>query len=263
MPSRFRAAASALAACAVAFAVAGCGSGLFAKQYEYEEDVTLALDGSASIVVNTSIPALAMLRGLDLNLDPTVRFNAERDKIRAAYESPVTRVNVRPPWRRAGRRYVQIRVEVDDIRKLPVAAPFAWSHYELVEKDGHHLFTQTVGASAFRAGTLPNVGWSGKEIVAFRLHLPSRILEHNSRTLEEDEPEDVQRGNILRWEQHLSDRLDGTPIRIEVKMDSQSILYRTLWLFAGAFAAAVGLIALLLWWTIRRGANEPDVTPAP
>jgi hypothetical protein len=263
MPSRLRAAACVLAACAVAFAVAGCASGLFAKQYEYEEDVTLSLDGSATIVVNTSIPALAMLRGLDLNLDPNVRFNAERDKIRAAYESPVTRVIVRPPWRRAGRRFVQIRVQVDDIRKLTHAAPFAWSQYELTEKDGSHFFAQTVGASSFRPGTLPNVGWSGKEIVAFRLHLPSRILEHNSRSLENDEPEDVQRGNILRWEQHLSDRLDGKPIRIEVRMDSQSILYRTLWLFAGAFAAAIALIALLLWWTIRKGAKEPEATTRP
>ena len=263
MPSRLRAAAFAVAAGAVAFAVAGCASGLFAKQYEYEEDATLNLDGSATIVVNTSIPALATLRGLDLSLDPTVRFNAERDKIRAAYASPVTRVNVRPPWRRNGRRFVQIRVEVDDIRRLAEAAPFAWSKYEFVEKGGHHFFTQVVGASAFRPGTLPNVGWDGGEIVAFRLHLPSRIVEHNSRTLETDEPDDVQRGNILRWEQHLSDRLDGKPVRIEVQMDSQSILYRTLWLFAGAFAAAVALIVLLLWWTIRKGSTEPEATPAP
>lgn len=263
MRSRLRAAAFALAAGAVAFAVAGCGSGLFYKQYEYEEDVTLSLDGSATIVVNTSIPALAMLRGLDLSLDPAVRFNAERDKIRAAYQSPVTRVNVRPPWRRAGRRFVQVRVEVDDIRRLPEVAPFAWSKYELVEKGGHHIFTQSVGESAFRPGSLPNVGWNGQEIVAFRLHLPSQILDHNSRTLDTDEPEEVQRGNILRWEQHLSDRLDGKPIRIEVRMDSQSILYRTLWLFAGAFAAAIALIGGLLWWTIRKGAREAETTPAP
>jgi hypothetical protein len=122
------------------------------------------------------------------------------------------------------------------------------------------VFTQTVGASAFRPGTLSNVGWTGKEIVAFRLHLPSRIVEHNSRSLEQDEPEDVRRGNILGWEQHLSDRLDGKPVRIEVRMESQSILYRTLWLFAGAFAAAVALIGLLLWWTFRKGAKAAETT---
>jgi hypothetical protein len=257
MPSRLRAAALALLACAVACAVQGCSSGIFGKQYEYEEDVTLSLDGSATIIVNASLAALVALRGLDLNIDPAIRFEPERDKIRAAYESPSTRVTTRRPWRRAGRRFVQVRIEVDDIRKLSEVGPFAWSRYELVEKDGNHLFTQTVGASTFRPGTLANVGWKGSEIVAFRLHLPSRILEHNSRSLE-DVPEAIQRGNILRWEQHLSDRLDGKPIRIEVRMDSQSILYRTLWLFGGAFAAAIALIALLLWWTVRRGAKEAE-----
>jgi hypothetical protein len=36
-------------------------------------------------------------------------------------------------------------------------------------------------------------------------------------------------------------------------MDSQSILYRTLFLFAGAFSAAVLTLVLLIWWTMRRG----------
>ncbi len=263
MPSRLRAAACALVACAIALAVPGCSSGIFGRQYEYEEDVTLSLDGSATVVVNASLASLVALRGLDVDIDPTARFDAARERIRAAYESPITRVNVRRPWRRAGRRFVQVRVDVDDIRKLSQVAPFSWSRYELVETNGSHVFTQAVGPSAFRAGTLANVGWTGSEIVAFRLHLPSRILEHNSRTLETDEPDTIQRGNILRWEQHLSDRLDGKPIRMEVRMDSQSILYRTLWLFAGAFLAAVTLIAALLWWTIRKGAKDPEATPAP
>ena len=30
--------------------------------------------------------------------------------------------------------------------------------------------------SAMRPGTLQNVGWSGGELVAFRLHLPSKIV---------------------------------------------------------------------------------------
>jgi hypothetical protein len=263
MPSRVRAGACALAVCALALATPGCSSGIFGKQYEYEEEVTLSLDGSATIVVNASVASLVALRGLDLDLDPRSRFDDDRAKLEAAYESPLTRANVRRPWRRAGRRFVQIRVEVDDVRRLPEVAPFSWSTYELVEKDGQTVFTQLVGASAFRPGTLANVGWTGQEIVAFRLHLPSRILEHNSRTLETDEPDTIHRGNILRWEQHLADRLDGKPVRIEVRMESQSILYRTLWLFAGAFLAAVALIAGLLWWVVRKGAKDPEPTTTP
>jgi hypothetical protein len=263
MALRARHGARALAACALAFVLAGCGSGILGRQYEYEEDVTLSLDGSATIVVNASLASLVALRGLELDLDPRVRFDRDRETIRAAYASPFTRVNVRRPWRRAGRRFVQVRVAVDDIRRLSDLAPFSWSRYELVQKDGSHVFTQTIGASAFRPGTLASVGWNGGEVVAFRLHLPSRILEHNSRTLETDQPDTVQRGNILRWEQRLTDRLDGKPVRIEVRMDSQSILYRTLWLFAGAFIAAMAVIALFLWWTFRKGAKQTEISPAP
>jgi hypothetical protein len=249
-----RAVALAVLAAALA-ASSACNSGLFGRQYEYEEDLFLALDGTATIVVNTSVPALVALRGLDLGSAGKDRLDAAR--LRAAYESPVASVTrISPPWRRAGRRFVQIRVEVRDIRKLGEDAPFSWSRYALGPQNGHHVFEQHVGASALRPGTLQNVGWTGSEIVAFRVHLPSRILWHNARDLDTGQPRSPARGNILSWEQHLTDRLDGTPVDIRVEMDSQSILHRTLWLFAGAFLAAVTVLALLIWFTIRKGAGE-------
>jgi hypothetical protein len=153
---------------------------------------------------------------------------------------------------------VQIRVHVNDIRKLSQASPFSWSAYDLAEKDHVYVFKQTVGASALKRGSLTNVGWTGGELVAFRLHLPSKIVWHNARELETNETSDIARGNILAWEQLLTDRLDGRPIAIEVRMDRQSILYRTLWLFAGAFTAAVLLIGSLIWWTMRRGPKESE-----
>lgn len=243
-------------------AAAACESGILGRQYEYEEDLRLALDGSATLIVNASLPALVALRGLDLDVAPAARI--DRDKlraIRAAYESSVTDViRVSPPWRRAGRRFVQIRLEIKDVRRLGEASPFSWSRYSLAEQNSHHVFVQTVGASALRPGTLRNVGWDGSEIVAFRLHLPSRILWHNSRDLDTNETLKPARGNILRWEQHLADRLEGRPLDIRVEMDSQSILYRTLWLFAGAFLAALTVLALLIWFTMRKGGREPATT---
>ena len=222
---------------------------IFGRQYEYEEELTLRLDGSATLRVNASLAALAALRGIDV--DPAA--GVDRDRIRAAYESPVVRVvSVPRPWQRRGRHFVQVNLQVDDIRRLHEAAPFAWSRYELIEEAGAHVYRQTVGPSALRPGTLQNVGWDGREIVGFRLHLPSRILDHNARDLERDEPTGVARGNILAWEQHLSDRLDGQPLTIEVRMESQSILYLTLWLFAGAFTAAVLTLVGAAWWAARR-----------
>jgi hypothetical protein len=85
--------------------------------------------------------------------------------------------------------------------------------------------------------------------------LPSRILEHNARDPDTDETNSVQRGNIVAWEQHLADRLEGKPVQIVVRMSSQSILYRTLALFASAFGAAVLLLGGLAWWTMKKGAR--------
>jgi hypothetical protein len=206
-------------------------------------------------MVNASIPALVSLRGIDLPIDPAARLDP--DRIRAAYASPLAEVTrVSRPWRRQGRRFVQVRLRVADIRRLSDVAPFAWSAYELAEKDGVVVYRQTLGKSAMRPASLTNVGWNGRELVAFKLHLPSKIVWHNARDLETNEPRGIERGNILTWEQALTDRLDGRPIAIEVRMDRQSILHRTLWLFAGAFAAAVLLIVILIWLTMRRGAKE-------
>jgi hypothetical protein len=257
---RFRLRAALLSLLAVA--VAGCGgraAGLLAPSYEYEEDLTLSLDGSATMIVNASVPALIALRGLKLDPDPKVRV--DRDAVRALYRSPQAEVARVTTWTRHGRRFVGVRLNVPDIRQLPKAAPFSWESFQLNIQDGHATFRETLGAPAFKPGTLTDVGWDGSEIVAFRLHLPSRIQWHNARTAD-DQPNGVRRGNILSWEQRLTDRLDNRPVAyaedktpgvMEVRMDSQSILYRTLWLFGLAFLAAVLVLVFLIWLTMRKG----------
>jgi hypothetical protein len=239
---------------AVLIGSASGACGFVGKRYEYEEDLTLALDGSATLTINSSIPALVALRGLDLDIADD---RVDRNKIRAAYESQVTEVTrVSRPWRRSGRRYVQVRLKTPDVRRLSEVAPFAWSKYQLIASGAEQTYSQVVGQSALKAGTLTNVGWNGLELVAFRLHVPSRILEHNSRDPDSDETNSVQRGNIVAWEQHLADRLDGKPVQIVVRMSSESILYRTLWLFTGAFSAAVLLLASMAWWAMKKGTRR-------
>jgi hypothetical protein len=236
---RLFAAATLAAACAIA--IDGCGTRLV-KQYEYEEEMYLDLDGSATVMVNTSVPALVALRGAELPTAPRARLN--REAIRRFYESPVTRVTrVSRPWRREGRRFVHVRMEVTDVRRLADAAPFAWSTYRFAADDNLMVFRQRV-AGARNVQTL-QIGWDGSELVAFRMHLPSRIEFHSL-------PSELQRGNILVWEQTLAERLRGEPIDIEVRMGSESILARTLSLFATAFGAAIALLGALVWWTMRR-----------
>ena len=229
-----------------ALTAGACRSALRPK-YEYDEDVFLALDGSALVYLNASVPALVALRGVDLDVDPRARL--DRTKVRALFESPVTRVVNVTTSRRDNRRYVHLRIEVADIRRLGESAPFAWSAYRIDRADDLLTYRQTVGAAAARE--VGDVGWRGDELVAFRLHLPSRVMWHDSPSGE------VARGNIIAWEQPLADRIKGQPLSIEVRMETESILNRTLTLFAITVVLAMATFALAIWWVMRQGRKTP------
>jgi hypothetical protein len=144
-------------------------------------------------------------------------------------------------------------MDVDDIRRLGGSAPFSWSKYQFTQDGDVFTYRQDVGPSAGK--DVGAVGWSGRELIAFRIHVPSRIRFHNTRA-------DIGRGNILVWEQPLADRLHGTPMSLEARMDAQSILYHALILF-GSMAALVALaFVLVIWWVRRRGPLERPSPPA-
>ena len=223
-------------------AAGGCG-GVLSKEYEYDEQIDLSLDGSAVVYVNASIPALVALRGADLDVRPLARL--DRGRIHAIYEGPGVRVVAVNGYRRHGRRFVHVRLDVDDIRQLRRVPPFSWSQYRFGQADAAYAFVQDVGPAANRP--VGDVGWNGRELVAFRVHLPSRIRSHNALA------ENFRRGNILVWEQSLSDRRNGMPLHMEARIETRSILNRTLWLFAGTFAAAMVSLACAVWWMGRKG----------
>jgi hypothetical protein len=234
--------AALIVALACATFVAACGGGIFRQQYEYEEEVYLQIDGSAIAYVNASVAALVALRGADLNVDPRAR--PDRDRLRALFSAPGARVTTPTFSRRDGRRFVHVRVDVDDVRQLPRIAPFAWSSYRFERKGDVFVYTQVVGKPAGKPVT--DVGWTGHEMVSFKMHLPSEIPFNNS-------PKPVQRGNILQWEQPLTDRLAGVPIEIEAHLAPESILYTTLLLFGGSIIAAALTFAIVIWWVVRKG----------
>ena len=218
------------------------------KQYEYDERVELSLDGSAVVDITASIPALVALRGATLSVDPEARF--DRQAFRRLYEGPGVSVRDISAFRRHGRRFVHIRLDVSDISQLPRLAPLSWSRYKLDRLEQEFRFVQEVGSVARL--DVGDVGWKGNELIAFRVHPPSRIRFHNS-------PLGVERGNILVWEQPLRERLAGAPLRMEARMETESILYRTLWLFGGTFIAAMLVLATIIWWVSRKGRS---VVPA-
>ena len=236
---------------ALVLTVTSCSRGELFRQYEYEEEIYLSLDGSATVYVNTSVAALDALRGAPFDASPNGQIS--RNDVRAWFTTPVTRVTPAPnTFRRSGRRFVHVRLDVDDIKHLSEAAPFAWSSYRFTRQGDEYVYEQRLGAAAGRdAG---HAGWNGREAVAFRLHLPSRITGQNSGTA-------VRRGNIIVWEQPLADRLRGAPLTLTARMQTRSILYRTLWLFGATFAAVAAAFGLVIWWVMRRpvrGSHHAD-----
>jgi hypothetical protein len=168
----------------------------------------------------------------------------------------VTRVSL---TRRRNRRFVHVRIEVDDLRRLGDAEPFRWSRYRFEEEGAVLAYAQEIGpppgSAAVRAPE--GVRWTGDEIVAFRLHVPSRVEYHNAG------PGNLRRGNILVWEQTLADRMRGTPLALDVRMETESILYSTLWLFAASCAAVAAAFGVVVAWVVRRGRRENSVAPEP
>ena len=217
------------------------------KEYEYDERVELSLDGSAVIDISASVPALVALRGATLSVDPEARF--DRRAFKRLYEGPGVTVREVSAFRRHGRRFVHVRLDVDDIAELPRLAPLSWSTYRLDRVGDEFRFVQEVGPPVLV--DIGDVGWTGHELVAFRVHLPSRINFENS-------PLTVERGNVIAWEQTLRERLSGMPLRMEVRMQTESILYTTLWLFAGSFVAAMFALGSILWWASRRRVVAAD-----
>jgi len=242
--------AVALAMGVIAWAFAAACSNPLGPQYEYEEQLYLRVDGAATVVVDSSIAALVALSGVAL--DASSGGRTDRAEVRRLFESagcPVA--NVGQSWRRKNRRFVSVRMETDDVRTLSTCGLLSWSTYALDPIETGLRYRQTVGAST--AGDPGPVNWDGSELVGFKLHLPSRISFHNVKLLATGENGAVERGNILTWEQRLADRRAGTPIEMVAEMEATSILYTTLWMFAGAIAAAAAVVALLVWLTVRSG----------
>lgn len=228
----------------VALACAAC-SALVGKEYEYEEELYLDIDGAATIYVNASIAALVALHGAAL--DPGPEASPDPVRVRELFSAPGADVGTPSFYRRDGRRFVRVSVSVPAVASLQRVGPLAWSTYTLTRTGGPLVFHQTVG----RRADTPAAGraWTGQEVVAFRLHAPSKVLFENATS-------EVQRGNILAWEQPLSDRLAGAPLDLRVEMQPESILRSTLLLFGSAAVAALAVFAFVIWRLVRRGRAE-------
>lgn len=236
----------ALVAVLVASALTSAACNALTQRYEYEEEIYLQLDGSATVNVNASVPALVALHGVELPLDPKARL--DRDRVRALFQmagAPPPRLTLS---RRDGRRFVHVSLDIADVRQLQRQPMFAWSSYRFDRESDAIVYRQRVGGA--QGKPLDSVGWTGGEQVVFKMHIPSEIPYHNAPSKK------TERGNILRWEQPLAARMKGEPLDVEVRMEPASILYSTLLLFGGTVVAAALTFGLAIWWVVRRGRND-------
>ena len=128
------------------------------RQYEYDERVELSLDGSAVVDISASIPALVALRGATLSVDPEARF--DRREFAGLYAAPGVLVREVSAFRRHGRRFVHVRLDVSNIALLPQLAPLSWSRYRLDRLEHEFRFVQEVGPAARL--DVGDVGWTGR-----------------------------------------------------------------------------------------------------
>ena len=141
---------------------------------------------------------------------------------------------------------------MDDVRQLSRLAPFAWSSYRF-DRQGD---TSSSGRPSGRRRPRTRATSVDRRRARRVPHAPaerSRVAQLAVARIE--------RGNILEWEQPLSERLAGRPLNIAVDLEPESILYTTLMLFGASIVAAAVALALIIWWIARRG-REREITEA-
>src|SRR3990172_8248782 len=108
---QMRALSAKAAAGVLVLGFAAACSNPFGRQYEYEEQLYLNADGSATVIINASIPALVALRGLPLGPSGAAAVNREaRGALLVKVGCAEPRVG--RPWTRRGRHFAQIRLTV-------------------------------------------------------------------------------------------------------------------------------------------------------
>jgi hypothetical protein len=212
------------------------------SKYEYEEEVYLSLDGSATVYVNSSLAALNALRGTTFDLSPGGARRHHRDP-RVLLEPR----DARDPRQPVAPQQPSIRPRPSRRRRRAQArrvAPFAWSKYEFTPRRRSLHLLQTVGDAA-KAGR--RRGWNGREIVAFRLHLPSKIRYHNTRPSPPRQHPGV--GAVAR----RSDARQAAACSRR-RMDPQSILYARSGCSVRRSSASAAFV-VVIWWVMRRAAK--------
>ena len=209
--------------------------------YEFEHEFWIRVDGSGTVNVTARPELWGAMKGV--RVSPTDE-DAAGQTVRALFESSGLRVRRVTLTHRAGRPYVFVAADFTDVNRLagtPAFPDLALS----VRPEGENL---RMDGRWSRPPGLPDVPLESRDgLMAVRFHLPSKVYSHRNAFA------GVERGNIVAWRETVAEGLAGRPLEVGALIDRRSILRSTIGLFAIAIALALGILATVLWWVVRKG----------
>jgi hypothetical protein len=214
--------------------------------YEYEHEFWLEVDGSGTVFVTGRPDLWAAFKGLPAEADAEALKQAGR----ALFERSGLRVRKVSVTRRAGRPYLFVAAEFEDVNRLSGTPAFPDLQIRLAP-EGERLRLHGAWRAAARAPAADD------GLLAVRFHLPSKIFWHHNAH------DGVERGNIVGWRQDVAQGLQGRPLEFAALMDERSILLSTVSIFVAAIAGGLAVIAGALYWVIRTGRRRAPAVVVP
>jgi 8-oxo-dGTP pyrophosphatase MutT (NUDIX family) len=208
--------------------------------YEYEHEFWMKVDGSGSVYVTGRPELWRKFKGLQADGDDA---DALRAAARALFERAGLRVRRVTVTHRGGRAYLFLSADFEDINRLSSTAAFPDLQISL-RPQGERLRLEGRWSSPARPPGPPVDSFG---VMAVRFHLPSKVYGHDNAA------GGVERGNIVAWKQEVARALAGDGLAFGATLDSRSILWSTVGLFAAAIATGLGIIAAALFLVFRRG----------
>ena len=208
--------------------------------YEFDHEFWLKVDGSGSVYVTGRPELWRAFKGLQTQGDDA---DALRQAARDLFERSGLRVRKVTITHRRGRAYLFLSANFDDVNALAGTPAFPDLQIGLRPRDGH----LRLEGRWSRPPTPPGPPVDGFGLMAVRFHLPSKVYGHDNAA------GGVERGNIVGWRQDVARALAGDALAFGATIDSRSILWSTVGLFAAAIATGVGIIAVALFVVFRRG----------
>jgi 8-oxo-dGTP pyrophosphatase MutT (NUDIX family) len=208
--------------------------------YEFDHEFWVKVDGSGSVYVTGRPELWRAFKGLQPAGDDK---DALRTAARELFERAGLRVRRVTITHRKGRPYLFLSADFEDINALAATSAFPDLQVSLRPQGGRLRLQGRWSPPAPHRG--PPVDSFG--LMAVRFHLPSKVYGHDNAA------SGVERGNIVSWRQDVAQGMAGRALSFGATVDSRSILWSTVGLFAAAIATGLGIIAVALIFVFRRG----------